>query len=88
MTLPGLNRLLGSFYDTDFNLAVVLSSVLTIGIAVALLIVDIIKKKEVTPYTLVLVVYIGVFLVCELRYSTALSDTRQFHCENCALKLF
>ena len=31
MILPGLNRLLGSFYNTDFNLALVISSVLTIG---------------------------------------------------------
>ena len=78
MILPGLNRLLGSFYDTDFNLAVVISSVLTIGIAVVLLIVDIIKKKEATPYTLILVVYIGVFLVYELRYSTVYQTLGNF----------
>jgi len=78
MILPGLNRLLGSFYNTDFNLALVISSVLTIGIAVALLIVDIIKKKEVTPYTLILVVYIGVFLLYELRYSTAYQTLGNF----------
>ena len=49
-----------------------------IGIAVALLTVDIIKKKEVTPYTLILVVYIGVFLLYELRYSTAYQTLGNF----------
>ena len=78
MILPGLNRLLGSFYDTDFNLALIISSVLTIGIAASLLIVDIVKKKEVTPYTLILVVYIGVFLAYELRYSTAYQTVGNF----------
>ena len=70
MVLPGLKRLLQSFQDADFNLAVVISNVLIIGIAVVLLIANIIKKKEVTPYTLILVFYIGVFLVCGVRCST------------------
>lgn len=71
LILPGLNRLLRSYCHADFHQAVVISSMLTIGIAAALLVADVIRKKDYIPYTLCLVVFIGVYVVYESRYSDA-----------------
>jgi hypothetical protein len=69
MILPGLNRLLRSFFEVTSETGMFISSMVTIGIALVLLTRDVFKRRSWIPYTLVLFAYMGIYLLYACRYS-------------------